>query len=709
MAQPWSAVGSNPQYQALTPDKQKAAKQQYFDTVVAPKVPKESLPAAQSQFFESNDNASPAETMAKNQSDKGPSLAAWEGATFGFGDEIDAAIAGGVTGAKNLATRALGGKPAYSAGEAFNAVENQERVNAAAYETNHPMANFASELFGGLLTGGGPAKGFIEGGGSVASRMGRSALTGAGYGALAGAGSGQGEDFVSGSYNRLKGALEASPLGAAIGLVPGAAAELTGPAKRAMGYAGRAFRSVFQSIAGKTPEDAIKTMKPEELKKVQEQALNYVKQVIDQSGGKVENLTKDTAHLQGKPVTSAEAIGRVGQNQLASIARRSGETPDLTESQLRQRGQEAPERIRDDLAKASGVAPESVQGSFDKGSTALRTKAAPLYEKAYAEPAPKDNKVLNELMTRPSMKKAIIHAAQIAKEEGRNPADELKNPTIQTLDYVKRGLQDVLDKYKTISGHLDLNNEGRAIQKTLREFREEMFKISPAYKEAVAAGGEPLQLEEAYKAAPKLMSLSTSEDAFNKTIHKMTPAQREATKGGWVNNVYEGLRSGKMKPKDTQTENFQHKARVLLGVDKADEFISHIQQELRLKANADRMMPGRQSITGELKEASAETDQKTDEFIHGITDNLIRRGIHVTVARAANDALFSVFRAARTPEQEALRNEVGKLLLLKPEQLRARLEAKTNAPTPKAKEIGKMLLHLSAGPTAAAITEENRQ
>lgn len=46
----WEEVASNPKFQALPPDQQIVASKQYFDSVVAPKVPKEHLSAAQQQF-----------------------------------------------------------------------------------------------------------------------------------------------------------------------------------------------------------------------------------------------------------------------------------------------------------------------------------------------------------------------------------------------------------------------------------------------------------------------------------------------------------------------------------------------------------------------------------------------------------------------------------------------------------------------------------
>jgi len=52
MATPWKDVIQNPQYQALPPDQQEAARQQYFNQVVAPQLPDDSSVATAKQQFD---------------------------------------------------------------------------------------------------------------------------------------------------------------------------------------------------------------------------------------------------------------------------------------------------------------------------------------------------------------------------------------------------------------------------------------------------------------------------------------------------------------------------------------------------------------------------------------------------------------------------------------------------------------------------------
>lgn len=62
----WADVTANPEYQKLTPDQKEAARKQYFDQTVAPKVPKDQLEKVRQQFD--------AQTLPKGNESVGPVL-----------------------------------------------------------------------------------------------------------------------------------------------------------------------------------------------------------------------------------------------------------------------------------------------------------------------------------------------------------------------------------------------------------------------------------------------------------------------------------------------------------------------------------------------------------------------------------------------------------------------------------------------------------
>ncbi|MFD9887685.1 hypothetical protein ACFWZT_40220, partial [Streptomyces alboflavus] len=49
---PWKDVIAKPEFQALTAEQQAKAQQQYFDQVVAPRVPADKVEAARAQFLQ---------------------------------------------------------------------------------------------------------------------------------------------------------------------------------------------------------------------------------------------------------------------------------------------------------------------------------------------------------------------------------------------------------------------------------------------------------------------------------------------------------------------------------------------------------------------------------------------------------------------------------------------------------------------------------
>src|SRR3546814_19291831 len=105
------------------------------------------------------------------------------------------------------------------------------------------------------------------------------------------------------------------------------------------------------------------------------------------------------------------------------------------------------------------------------------------------------------------MRAAYRNAARIAGEEGVEPRGlglafndagdvvfEETPANMRTLDYIKRGLDDVLERYRDpTTGRLVLDNTGRAIDQTRRALLDELDNINPDYAKARAAWAGPSQ------------------------------------------------------------------------------------------------------------------------------------------------------------------------------------------------------------------------
>lgn len=152
MPTPWAQVESNPQYQALPPDQQAAAKQQYFDQVVAPRVPKPDLDVARKQFMaQTGVQRQPPQTP--QQQPDGMVMSAAKGAGEGF--------ARTVLGGQQLLGKGLSAVGAKGAGDWLQLDArhgmDKEAASTAADKRAHPWATELGELVGGSVGPGGAA------------------------------------------------------------------------------------------------------------------------------------------------------------------------------------------------------------------------------------------------------------------------------------------------------------------------------------------------------------------------------------------------------------------------------------------------------------------------------------------------------------------------------------------------------------------------
>lgn len=639
----------------------------------------------------------------------------FQGLTFGYGDEMDAGVSALAVGLHNLTSN-----PKFTMGEAYDAELSAERKRDADYESAHPVASTALQIAGGAANPISEAgAGFIKGSASLLGRIGRGALVGAPVGAAAGFGAGQG-----GFHDRMISAVYGGVPGAAIGGSTPVMADFTknigAPAAKELGKTlNNYFRRAYQKVSGMSPEQAQKALSPQDQQKMADMALQYVRDLVKSSGTTAQKLTDDPAHKLGIPVTTAESIGRRGEVEMQKNIRRSGMAAQNATPMFRQRMEETPSAVEADLGKVTGVDPSTIQGNFEKTIQTMKERNPALYKRALDIPAPdlETQPELKALLMRPSVKLAISKARDIAAEEGLNPDEVVKvagvrnkvygldasgnhalvdapkdmdpndrrvikdpteitlvNPTMRTWDYVKRGLGDVIyDKYKNpVTGKLDLSRVGSSQEKkTLDALRDNLFRMSPDYKTAVETAGEPIRMQEAYEDAPKLLSSNVSVSDFHKRIDRMSPSDVEALKGGLINAVKERADSGKPMKAFLTSPGFKEKARTLLGTSQANAFIDHVNQRLRLKESASRMLNG--SPTMELTTAAEQEDKNANDMF-SFAHRGVRRGFVHAGMELALDKAKRAHATMTTPYHEELRNQISRLLMQSPDKTRSVLE-----------------------------------
>ncbi len=84
--------------------------------------------------------------------------------------------------------------------------------------------------------------------------------------------------------------------------------------------------------------------------------------------------------------------------------------------------------------------------------------------------------------------------------------------TVQTLDYVKRGIDDVLNEKKNVFGQLQLDEAGRAIEGVRRQFVSEVDRLHPGpYAEARSVYAGPAAARDALETGSEYLNKSPAE------------------------------------------------------------------------------------------------------------------------------------------------------------------------------------------------------
>jgi hypothetical protein len=251
----------------------------------------------------------------------------------------------------------------------------------------------------------------------------------------------------------------------------------------------------------------------------------------------------------GAPATLADVSPEVASLTGAAI-RRSPTVAGQARETLVPRGRGQYDRFVGAVERDLGPVQNIPQRSEDLIQQA-RAQAGPLYDAAYA--APGSGAVhprIESLLNRPSMRGALARARTIAAEEGRDPTslgftldDEgntvlLQVPSWQTLDYAKRGMDDVLEGFRdSTSGRLRLDEHGRAIDATRRQFLSIVDTVNPDYAAARAAYAGPATERDALLMGQEAASLSPDQLAVN--VGNATPTQADQMRLGFQSQLAE--------------------------------------------------------------------------------------------------------------------------------------------------------------------------
>lgn len=529
-----------------------------------------------------------ASSITPQQREYGFGRAALQGLSMGFSDEIEAQM------------RAARGEGEY--GQILAEIQAAKRQ----FEQENPMTSLATEIVGGIPTMFAGGLGLARTASMIPSITSRLSPTAIRYGGAAGSGAVTGGISGAGTSQpgeRVSGALGGAATGAVLGPVSEVATQgvqsvvrrgkqgiksMVG-ADQVADFKKRADEKLIQALQrdGFTPTQIIEKLK------VAQRAGYKPEAIVDLGGENTQRLADVVAQYPGA----------------AQVAR------DMAEE--RAAGQAG--RITQDFQAALRF-----QGSASELADEIATNrtqlAAPLYQQAYQEGGVINDKRLNKFFEISAFKDAYKTARELAELDGvRLPADiedlkALGGFDLRTLDYIKRGLDDVL-YVKSIP----TSGTGKQVIGRLKDKRREFVSIldevgPPSYKQARDVFAGQTEVLDAIQAGQNFTNLSP--DQLSKMFGKMTQGEKEGFRAG----VYESVKQNIAKGADGanvlrrvwNSPQKREQLRVIVGEDNWGDLTNALTREKIIFQTGARITGGSQTMPRQLAQREFEG---TDELI----------------------------------------------------------------------------------------------
>jgi len=419
-----------------------------------------------------------------------------EGLLLGFGDEIEAAF--------QAATSALGGQDLSEAyGQQLESIRSQRQQ----FKQENPVTSFTAELAGGLGS-------FGAGGVKLASQIPqasaavKAAATAAPAGAIAGAGAADPEEdlsFKESMTERLGGSIKGAAAAAVFGSLTPKASEVIG--------------DIGSGAAQKTREA---------FRGAETKALRKISEAIERDGMSITGLMRRKAVL-GPDATLSDIGDSNLSDLLETIAQQPGTARNKVQKGLLSRLQGQRQRLKNVIKDKVHPRAENLEEARQAIQKELKEQARPIYERALESPISiTDNiqRVLETPLVKPMLRKAITTAkSDTDLPDFLKAGLDIDNPNIVLLDYVKKAMDDKIQK--TLG-----SNTARILTSSKKKLVSELDEQVPLYQDArrVWADGasqlEALELgqdifKEAKKGAGNIKSLFDEMSASEKEMFKL--------------------------------------------------------------------------------------------------------------------------------------------------------------------------------------------
>jgi len=307
-----------------------------------------------------------------------------------------------------------------------------------------------------------------------------------------------------------------------------------------------------------------------------------------------------------KPETIVEAGGR-NTRALADVVSKYPGASQIAEELAEQRMAGQAGRVISDFERVFGRRESALDVAEDLINRRNRS-SGPLYRQAYREGGVIQDPRIDKLMELSAFKDAYKTARELAELDGLNlPAnvEDLKRLggfDLRTLDYIKRGLDDVLYvKAVPTSG------TGKQVIAKLKEKRREFVDIidevgPESYRAARQAFAGPTEVRDAIEAGQKFNRLSPGQ--LERDFARLSPAEKEGFQLGVLEsirqNVEKGADGSDVLRRVWASPEKRRQLQVILGNDQFRDLTNSLARERVIRQTDVTMTRGSQTMERQL-------------------------------------------------------------------------------------------------------------
>jgi hypothetical protein len=319
-----------------------------------------------------------------------------------------------------------------------------------------------------------------------------------------------------------------------------------------------------------------------------------------------------------KPETIVE-IGGKNTRALADVVSKYPGASQVAEELAEQRMAGQAGRVISDFERVFGRK-ESALDVADDLISRRNLSSGPLYQQAYREGGVIQDPRIDKLMELNAFKDAYKTARELAELDGVNlPANvqdlkQIGGFDLRTLDYIKRGLDDVLYVRAT-----PISGTGKQVIAKLKEKRREFVDIvdevgPDSYRAARQAFAGPTEVRDAIEAGQKFTRLSPSQ--LERDFAKLSPAEKEGFQLGVLEsirqNVDRGADGSDVLRRVWASPEKRKQLQVIVGNDQFMDLSNSLARENIIRRTDVTMTRGSQTMERQLGQREFEG---TDELI----------------------------------------------------------------------------------------------